>query len=556
MDPADVDIVNEDDDVAGVSVGPITGNTTETGGTASFAVRLTCMPASSVQIDVSSDDKTEGTVSLSFLEFNPGEWNVPQTVTVEGRDDDVADGDQAYRIVLGAAISDDNDFSGIDPDDVDVVNTDDDTPGITASAIDGNTTEAGGQARFTVQLNTEPTAQVQVAVQSLDSTEGSVSPSNLLFVPGNYDTPQTVVVTGVDDPTDDGDFRYDIQVGPATSEDPVYQGLGPRNVGVVNEDDDDAGFAISETDGSTEVNESGSTDRFSVVLESMPANGVVVLDVTSEDETEATVAPEALSFASANWSIPQDVTVTGIDDNLPDGRKTATITVRVNAAVSSPEYAAVPAQNIDAANDGEPDLDSVPAEIEEGAPNGGDGNCDGMPDSGQAHVASLPDAATGAYVTVELFRDCDSLENVSTHAEDEFGNDASYDYPQGLTSFELPCAAATVVIYYHGLTQQETSESYRKFQGGEQSPFFTFGGAAFGTATVAGHTVPTVTLTLADNQIGDLDDIVDRIKDPGGMARFNGVIPTVNVFGLALLALAIGWAGWMKKRRKGRIHNR
>ena len=57
-------------------------------------------------------------------------------------------------------------------------------------------------------------------------------------------------------------------------------------------------------------------------------------------------------------------------------------------------------------------------------------------------------------------------------------------------------------------------------------------------------------VSLADNQIGDLDDIVDRIKDPGGMARFNGAIPTMNVFGLAFLALAIGLAGWMKKRRR------
>ena len=41
------------------------------------------------------------------------------------------------------------------------------TPGLT-------TTEAGGTATFTVVLNTQPTADVTIALSSSDTTEGTV----------------------------------------------------------------------------------------------------------------------------------------------------------------------------------------------------------------------------------------------------------------------------------------------------------------------------------------------------------------------------------------------
>ena len=45
------------------------------------------------------------------------------------------------------------------------------------------------------------------------------------------------------------------------------------------------------------------------------------------------------------------------------------------------------------------DLDGVADAVEAAAPNSGDGNADGIPDSKQASVASLPAASSGQYVT-------------------------------------------------------------------------------------------------------------------------------------------------------------
>ncbi|MDP3970129.1 MAG: carboxypeptidase regulatory-like domain-containing protein [bacterium] len=112
------------------------------------------------------------------------------------------------------------------------------TPGITVSAISGNTTESGGTATFTVVLNTAPSASVTIPVATSDLTEGNVSTSSLTFTTGNWSTPQTVTVTGVDDSIEDGDITYSIILNTTTSGDAGYNNLNPDDVTVVNEDDD------------------------------------------------------------------------------------------------------------------------------------------------------------------------------------------------------------------------------------------------------------------------------------------------------------------------------
>ena len=58
-------------------------------------------------------------------------------MTVTGVDDDLDDGDVAYTIVTAAATSADANYNGINPADVAVTNTDNDTAGITVSPTSG-----------------------------------------------------------------------------------------------------------------------------------------------------------------------------------------------------------------------------------------------------------------------------------------------------------------------------------------------------------------------------------------------------------------------------------
>ena len=75
------------------------------------------------------------------------------------------------------------------------------------------TTESGETATFAVKLESKPTGDVVLGVASSDTTEGTVSPSSLTFTDSNWDTAQTVTLTGVDDaPTNpaDGDRSYTV----------------------------------------------------------------------------------------------------------------------------------------------------------------------------------------------------------------------------------------------------------------------------------------------------------------------------------------------------------
>ena len=186
-------------------------------------------------------------------------------MTVTGVNDDLDDGDIAYSIVTAGATSADGVYNGIDPADVSVTNTDNDASGITVSTISGPTTEAGGTATFTVVLNAEPTANVTVGLSTSDATEGTVLPASLTFTSANWNTAQTVTVTGVNDDLDDGDLAYSIVTAGATSADGVYNGIDPADVSVTNTDNDASGITVSTISGPT--TEAGGTATFTVVLE-------------------------------------------------------------------------------------------------------------------------------------------------------------------------------------------------------------------------------------------------------------------------------------------------
>ena len=107
-----------------------------------------------------------------------------------------------------------------------------------------------------------------------------------------------------------------------------------------------AGLAIAQTDEATAVAETGTTDSVSVALALQPDTSVV-LTVTSSDAGEATADPATLTFTAENWSTPQWVTVTGVDDDEIDGQQVSVMTIAVDTAQSDPLYDALPVQTVE-----------------------------------------------------------------------------------------------------------------------------------------------------------------------------------------------------------------
>jgi hypothetical protein len=333
-------LTNTDNDSAAVLVDPTAGlETTEAGGQATFTVRLSTQPSADVTIPVASNAPAEGITDMTSLTFTPGNWNVEQTVTITGQDDFVDDDDQGYTIVLSPASSGDGNFNGTDPADVAVTNLDDDTAGITVGAVSGDTTEAGGQATFTVVLDSEPTANVEIGLASSNTDEITVDAPSLTFMPGEWNTPKTVTLTGQDDLIDDGDQPVTITVGPVTSGDGKFSALDPADVSLNNIDDDTAAVNVALVGGDAQTSEDGDTAQFTVLLATEPTVDVLV-DVASDNADEGQADTAQLTFTPMNWQTPQTVTVTGQDDNVVDGDIGYGIELTMNAA-SADEYLAV-----------------------------------------------------------------------------------------------------------------------------------------------------------------------------------------------------------------------
>ena len=137
------------------------------------------------------------------------------------------------------------------------------------------TTEAGGTAAFSVVLDSAPTGNVTIPVSSSDLTEGTVSTASLVFTAANWATPQTVIVTGVDDALADGFVGYTAVLGTASSSDAGYNGLNPNDVQLANADNDTAYNAI--TVNTTNDTADGDTSSLAALASDRGADGLVSL---------------------------------------------------------------------------------------------------------------------------------------------------------------------------------------------------------------------------------------------------------------------------------------
>lgn len=95
--------------------------------------------------------------------------------------------------------------------------------------------EGGATDTYTVQLGTAPGANVVVTPHP--DSQVTVSPASLTFTPANWNMPQAITVTAVDDATVEGTHVGNI-THDATSSDPTYNGLSGPSVIVHIQDND------------------------------------------------------------------------------------------------------------------------------------------------------------------------------------------------------------------------------------------------------------------------------------------------------------------------------
>ncbi len=341
-----------DDDTPGFTLSETAAETDETGNTDTFTVVLDTEPIGNVVLTVTSADEDEVTVDLAEVTFSPDNWDTPQEITLTGVDDPDVDGDQTVNVTISIdAANSADDFDALADQTVSVTNLDDETadiPGFTLSETTAETSEQGTTATFTVVLDSQPTTDVALTVTSADTDEVTVDVTTLTFTSADWDTPQTVTLTGVDDADADGDQTVDVTVSvdDANSDD-NFDDLDDQTVTVTNRDDDTAGFTLSKT--TAETDETGTTDTFTIVLNTQPTSNVV-LTIISDDTTEVTANLGAVAFTPTDWDTPQTITLTGVDDDDVDGDQTVDVTISVDDTTSDDAFDGLDDQTVSVTN--------------------------------------------------------------------------------------------------------------------------------------------------------------------------------------------------------------
>lgn len=297
----------------GMSAAPArTAVTTEDGGTATVDIVLDVPPSSPVTLRVVSTRPEEATIAPEVLTFLPENWNVPQTLTVFGQDDAIADGAADFTIMLTVEAGSDESFLSAPELRIPGINSDDESAGITAFPVDGiRLTEAGSTATSAFQLSRPPVANVRIPLASLSPDEASVEPTELVFTPGNWNVAQTVTVRGVDDGFQDGTQAFSVRVGPAISDDPAFSGLAGRQIQGETADNDVARLVWNYSLPLTVVESQSIT--YSVALGTQP-NLPVELAITSAIPASVTVSPATVTFTPEDWKNPKVITLSAPDN--------------------------------------------------------------------------------------------------------------------------------------------------------------------------------------------------------------------------------------------------
>ncbi len=289
-----------DDDTAGLAFDPALLELSE-GGTGQYTVALATQPAGPVTVTVTSGDTAAATVSPGELTFTTADWDTAQTVTVTAVEDDDA---QDETVSLDHAVTG---YAGVASASLLVAVADDETAGVTLDTSGLAGFGEGGDATWTVVLDTLPSASVTVTLELTGDGDLSVDRTALNFTTGNWDTPQTVTVSAAQDADLTDDTGQVVHTAAGASE---YAGL-EATAALSAADDDSAALVLSAS--ALTLLEGGDGQSWTVKLNAQPSGAVRV--AIASDNADVTVSTAVLAFTTSDWNSAQTVTARAAHDS-------------------------------------------------------------------------------------------------------------------------------------------------------------------------------------------------------------------------------------------------
>nr|NCS54770.1 hypothetical protein [Microcystis aeruginosa G13-05] len=227
----------------------------------------------SEQIDLNTFDKSDITLTRDGVTLT-----LPNTVTVEYLSGttyringlgDLTNTPGIYNLKVDATTIQDNaGNSGDAAKNTNFIITSPPTPGITLTQTGGNTTitEGGNTDTYSLVLKTQPTSDVTITLTG--DSQITLNSTTFTFTPTNWNTPQTVTITAVDDTLTEGNQTATITHN-ISSSDTNYNGLtiGTVNVSIQDNDAEIKGTVWNDIDGNAVNNNEPSLSGWTVYLD-------------------------------------------------------------------------------------------------------------------------------------------------------------------------------------------------------------------------------------------------------------------------------------------------
>ena len=525
------------------------------GGTATLGTDYTMTGTSATGVQYNNLDR--GNARVVFNGPTSGATATRATITLRATADSTAESTETVEISLGAITNTGlSNFGGVtQTDSLAPFTIADVTPaGVSITESDGSTsvTEAAGPTNtdtYTVVLKSEPTATVTIAVTSDDPGAATVRPATLTFAPSNWNSAQTVTVTGVDDDVDQTGNRSVIISHSATSTDANYNGntISIPSVTATVVDDDNTGpsalLAVEFAAAAYSGGEASGNRTINVALRATPAFTAATevsyrVSGTATAGEDFTPLPGTVSMTGGAGAIP----ITILQDQMDDDGETIILTlIAANGyAVGTQGSATITITNDDGTT-------PPPSTLPVVSITGGGGVTEG--EEASFTVTATPAPAPGTTISV----------NVRISASGDFASGGQ----TGSRSITIDASGTTsfTVTTEDDTTQEEDGRITATVQRG--SGYTPHSTTASASVTVADDEVVRLStsrlrvtaggsasyqVALDDRPTGDVT-VTIRV---GGVSGEGGAVPSPNLFPLGTSPL--GDANAMEGETSIRVH--
>jgi len=189
----------------------------EGNGTDTYSIVLSTAPTSEVSVAVGdglpfdavhqvlfTTELTTTASNTAYLTFNSTNYYTAQTVTIRAVDDSAGEGRHAVVISARLLTSSPNYVGVVVPSFTAEVQDNDAALLLAQTDASTELVEGGAIDTYTVSLSTQPTNTVVVIPGGASPVQFSYSPTSVTFSTTNYDVPQVITVTAMDDNTVEG----------------------------------------------------------------------------------------------------------------------------------------------------------------------------------------------------------------------------------------------------------------------------------------------------------------------------------------------------------------